>query len=137
MLLTCPQELESLSKLVQHMVQCHLLRDLKENYQAFYDGENCLECNKSFNKTSIWLHLGAVHNKVDDILIKKGMRPLKTPIVHSFKTIKVKTEIPDEEESEVSLKLFENASEDNQVGEEDENSLAEKVLFTADPLSSS
>ena len=122
------------------MVQCHLLRDLKENYQAFYDGENCLECNKSFNKTSIWLHLGAVHNKVDDILIKKGMRPLKTPIVHSFKTIKVKTERPDEEETEVSLKLIENAREDlidNQVGEEDENSLAETVLITADPLASS
>eukprot|EP00091_Calanus_sinicus_P015186 TRINITY_DN33153_c0_g1_i1.p2 TRINITY_DN33153_c0_g1~~TRINITY_DN33153_c0_g1_i1.p2 ORF type:complete len:119 (-),score=38.65 TRINITY_DN33153_c0_g1_i1:25-381(-) len=41
------------------------------------------------------MHIGATHNKLDEVLEKKGYRPLKAKIVPNFRKIQIKKERPD------------------------------------------
>ena len=59
------------------MIGSHLLTEIKQKYAHLYNGKECLECNKPFAKSSVWGHLGAVHNKLDEVLIERGLRPIK------------------------------------------------------------
>ena len=79
------------------MIGSHLLTEIKQKYGHLYNGKECLECNKTFPRGSVWQHLGAVHNKLDEVLIERGLRPIKVPPVPSLRQVFVKTEVEDQE----------------------------------------
>ena len=80
------------------MIGSHLLTEIKQKYGHLYNGKECLECNKPFAKTSVWGHLGAVHNKLDEVLIERGLRPIKVPVPPTLRQVFVKSERMEEEE---------------------------------------
>ena len=80
------------------MIGSHLLTEIKQKYAHLYNGKECLECNKPFAKSSVWGHLGAVHNKLDEVLIERGLRPIKVPPTPSLRQVVVKSERMEQEE---------------------------------------
>ena len=96
----CDKEEENMSKLVNHMISSHLLTEIKQRYASLYNGKECLECKKTFSKTTVWQHLGAVHNKLDEVLVERGLRPIKAPPTPTLRQVFVKIEA--EEEGEAS-----------------------------------
>ena len=88
----CEKELENVSQLANHMISSHFRDDIKEMCKNMYNGKECTECNKAFNKNSVWQHLGSVHNKLDDVLMMKGFRPLKTIVTPKMRQVTVKKE---------------------------------------------
>ena len=81
------------------MIGSHLLTEIKQKYAHLYNGKECLECNKAFAKSSVWGHLGAVHNKLDEVLIERGLRPIKVPVPPTLRQVFVKSERMEEEEA--------------------------------------
>ena len=80
------------------MIGSHLLTEIKQKYAHLYNGKECLECNKPFAKSSVWGHLGAVHNKLDEVLIERGLRPIKVPPTPTLRQVFVKSEMMEQEE---------------------------------------
>jgi len=70
----CNKEFESVSKLGQHMVTGHFLKEIRETYQDLYNGTECLLCNNTYSKNVfvMHMHIGATHNKLDEVLAKMG-----------------------------------------------------------------
>ena len=136
----CDRELANVSQLANHMIGSHLLRDIKDKFSAMYNGKECTECMKPFNKNSVWQHLGSVHNKLDEILISKGYRPLKTIVTPSMRKVVVKRERMDEDTSTTETpdyqlpNLFESvlASGDQ---EQETNDYDANMMAASDPLS--
>ena len=95
----CNKELENVSQLANHMIGSHMLRYIKEKFAPLYNGKECTECGKNYNKNAVWQHLGSVHNKLDEVLVEKGYRPLKTITTPKMKKVVVKREKPDEDPS--------------------------------------
>ena len=112
----CGKEEENLSLLKVHLVLKHFLPDIKARYKSLYDEGMCLLCSKPYPSTSIWQHIGCVHNKLDEILLDNGLSPLhNTPANISsgeevlVKTEETNTEDPLEEISdETDYREFEN-----------------------------
>ena len=74
----CEKEQTNSSALTQHLINSHnFLKDIRKRYQSLYQDSRCGLCEKVLPKTSIWQHLGNVHNKLDEFLIEKGLRPLR------------------------------------------------------------
>ena len=95
----CNKEMENVSQLVNHMIGSHMLRYIKEKFASLYNGRECTECGKTYTKNAVWQHLGSVHNKLDEVLVEKGYRPLKTITTPKMKKVVVKREKPEEEPS--------------------------------------
>ena len=75
------------------MISSHnFLKDIRKRYQSLYQDSRCGLCEKVLPKTSIWQHLGNVHNKLDEFLIEKGLRPLR------WQSTNIKTEVSSESE---------------------------------------
>ena len=74
----CGKEEENLSLLKLHMVLKHFLPDIKKRYKWLYDDGMCGLCSKPYPSTSIWQHIGAVHNKLDEILMENGLTPFNS-----------------------------------------------------------
>ena len=119
----CNKEFETVSKLGQHMVTGHFMKEIRETYRELYNGKECLLCNNTYARNVFIMHIGATHNKLDEVLAKNGYRPLKAKIVPNLKKIHIKKERPDADEvtNEYSS-LKENAQELSNEG----NSLAEE-----------
>lgn len=104
-----------------------------------YSGNQCTECNKVFKGNSVWIHLGAVHNKLDDVLIMKGFRPLKTIVTPKMRQVVVKRERPEEDSSANDTpdfglpNLFESVLATPTESEEDSNDYSDQ-LMVSDPL---
>ena len=132
----CDKEQENMSKLVNHMIGSHLLTEIRQKYAHLYNGKECLECNKTFPRASVWQHLGAVHNKLDEVLIERGLRPIKVPPVPSLRQVFVKTEVEDQEaggEQELQItNLF--ASYEAATTEGLDNVDSNDVEMATDPL---
>ena len=77
----CGKEEENLSLLKLHLVLKHFLSDIKKRYKSLYDDGACGLCSKPYPSTSIWQHIGAVHNKLDEILLENGLTPFNSPQV--------------------------------------------------------
>ena len=107
----CNKEFESLSKLGQHMVVAHFLKEIKETYKSLYNGKECVLCNNTYSRNVFVMHIGATHNKLDEVLTKNGYRPLKAKIVPNLKKITIKKERPDTSESTNEFSYFENSSQ--------------------------
>jgi len=110
----CSKEFESVSKLGQHMVTGHFLKEIREDYQNLYNGAECLLCNKPYNKNTFVMHIGATHDKLDEVLVKKGYRPLKAKIVPNFRKIQIKKERPD---SDATTEAYLNSEESSNNGD--------------------
>jgi len=130
----CNKELESLSKLGQHMVSLHFFKEIRETYNHLYNGKECTLCNNSYTKNTLVMHIGATHNKLDEVLVKNGYRPLKTKIVPNFKKITIKKERPDATESTNELDYFEKNSQEDQSSNEAENLIENGQSSTDDSL---
>ena len=102
----------SASALTMHLIGSHnFLREVRERYQALYQDNTCVLCQKRFAKSSIWQHLGSVHNKLDEILLEKGLKPVRRQ-----KMKRVKSEVDVETESAginiLDTLLFEDVDKD-------------------------
>merc|ERR1712098_682414 len=95
----------------------------RETYNHLYNGKECTLCNNSYTKNTFVMHIGATHNKLDEVLAKNGYRPLRAKIVPNFKKIAIKKERPDATESTNEFVHFEGNSQEDQSNNEAENLL--------------
>ena len=118
------------------MIGSHLLTEIKQKYGHLYNGKECLECNKAFAKTSVWGHLGAVHNKLDEVLIERGLRPIKVPLPPTLRQVFVKSERMEEEAEEEQELQISNlfASYDAATTEVGDPIDTSDVVMAGDPL---
>ena len=98
----CDKELDNVSQLATHTISSHFLKDLREKFSHLFNGKECMECNKTFTKTTIWPHLGSVHNKLDELLKEKGHRPIKSKVTPKMRKVVVKQERADVSSAEES-----------------------------------
>ena len=96
----CNKELESVSQLATHMISSHFLKDIRDKFSHLYNGKECMECHKGYTRNAIWLHLGSVHNKLDELLVEKGHRPIKTVVTPKMRKVVVKQERSEDSSSE-------------------------------------
>ena len=102
----CDKEQANSSVLTQHLISSHnFLKDIKKRYQSLYQDSRCGLCEKVLPKTSIWQHLGNVHNKLDEFLIEKGLRPLRWQL----QSRNIKSELSSQSEPD-------NVSDNNFIG---------------------
>ena len=88
-------DFENLSSLKNHLVTSHFKREIRAMFDC-YQNKKCLTCGKKFNSNqAVYLHIGSKHNRVSEILKRKGLRPLKPEIVFELRNTegKIKTEI--------------------------------------------
>ena len=100
----CSKPFESVSSLGQHMVTSHFPREIRETYQELLNGRECLLCRKEYSKTSFVMHIGVTHNKLDEVLEKNGLRPLKAKLTPMIKKINIKKEALEASNESVLLK---------------------------------
>ena len=75
----CGKEEENTSLLKLHLVLKHYLSDLKLRYKSQYEDGLCMICSRPYSPSAIWQHIGAVHNKLDKILLDNGLTPFSGP----------------------------------------------------------
>lgn len=134
----CDKELENVSQLATHMIGSHFLKDIREKFSHLYNGKECLECSKSFTRNTVWMHLGSVHNKLDELLVEKGHRPIKSVVTPKMRKVVVKkerAEASSTEEQDYQLpNLFESVL--TSAGQEQEPSDNDPMMIVNDPLMS-
>ena len=96
----CDKELDNVSQLATHMISSHFIKDIREKFSHLYNGKECMECHKGYKGNNIWLHLGSVHNKLDEVLVEKGLRPIKTVTTPKMRRVVVKQERAESSSSE-------------------------------------
>ena len=71
------------SKILNHYTS-HFQRELEQAYgHLLSEDMQCTLCGKdlkNFIKSKIWIHIGVTHDKTNDILIKKGIEPIRVNI---------------------------------------------------------
>eukprot|EP00092_Neocalanus_flemingeri_P035702 GFUD01038873.1.p1 GENE.GFUD01038873.1~~GFUD01038873.1.p1 ORF type:complete len:517 (-),score=80.92 GFUD01038873.1:14-1564(-) len=75
----CDKNIEGLSSLWQHYTNSHFQNDLRESYSNLMDLEEirCKLCAKQMKqKQGLLVHIGTVHLKVNEVLVKYGLKPL-------------------------------------------------------------
>ena len=91
---------------------------------------------KTFSKSTVWQHLGAVHNKLDEVLVERGLRPIKAPPTPTLRQVFVKREA--EEEGEASedqeLQISNLFASYDAATMEVEDPIDTSVEMAADPL---
>ena len=75
----CGKEEENTSLLKLHLVLKHYLSDLKVRYKSEYEDGLCMICSRPYSPSAIWQHIGAVHNKLDQVLLDNGLTPFNGP----------------------------------------------------------
>ena len=75
----CDKNIEGLSSLWQHYSNSHFQKDIKQSFGHLMDFEEirCKVCAKQMKqKQGLLVHVGTVHLKVNDVLVKYGLKPL-------------------------------------------------------------
>ena len=73
----CERSDRYVSELRNHYCRSHLLGDLKTEYANQTDGRICKLCGKRFSsKLNLYCHIGVKHNKLNHIMVKRGLHPL-------------------------------------------------------------
>jgi len=128
------------SQLATHMISSHFLKDIRDKFSHLYNGKECMECHKGYTRNAIWLHLGSVHNKLDELLVEKGHRPIKTVVTPKMRKVVVKQERSEDSSSETPdyqlPNLFENIMAGAVGGQEQEQSDYDQAMVVNDPLMS-
>jgi len=76
----CEKEVEGLSFLWNHYTNSHFHKDIKQSYGHLMDFEEmrCKLCDKQMKqKQGLLMHVGTVHQKVNEVLVKYGLNPLE------------------------------------------------------------
>ena len=76
----CDKSIEGLSFLWQHYTTSHFTKDIKQSYGSLMDFEQlrCKLCDKKMKqRQGLLTHMGAVHHKVNEVLVKYGLNPLE------------------------------------------------------------
>ena len=73
----CERSDRYVSELRNHYCRSHLLGDLKAEFANQTDGRICKLCGKRFSsKLNLYCHIGVKHNKLNHIMVKRGLHPL-------------------------------------------------------------
>ena len=71
------------SKILNHYTS-HFQRELEQAYgHLLSEDMQCTLCQKdlrNFIKSKVWIHIGVTHDKTNDILVKKGIEPIRVNI---------------------------------------------------------
>merc|ERR1719233_574818 len=76
----CEKSIEGMSFLWQHYTTSHFTKDIKQSYGSLMDFETlkCKLCDKKMKqRQGLVTHMGAVHHKVNEVLVKYGLIPLE------------------------------------------------------------
>jgi len=76
----CEKSIEGLSFLWQHYTTSHFTKDIKQSYGSLMDFETlkCKLCDKKMKqRQGLVTHMGTVHQKVNEVLVKYGLTPLE------------------------------------------------------------
>ena len=76
----CDKEVEGLSSLWNHYTNSHFHKDIKQSYGHLMDFEEmkCKLCDKQMKqKHGLLMHVGTVHQKVNEVLVVRGLNPLE------------------------------------------------------------
>ena len=79
----CQKTTPSVATLWQHYARMHFFAELKSDYgfMANIADKSCNECGSHFKAVdALFLHIGTVHRKVNEIMEKKGMVGLDMPV---------------------------------------------------------
>jgi len=79
----CQKTTPSVAMLCQHYARTHFTAELKSDYafMAKIANKSCKECKSQFKSVdALFLHIGTVHRKVNEIMEKKGLVCLDMPI---------------------------------------------------------
>merc|ERR1712025_301708 len=86
----CNKTMNNSAQLWQHYSRNHFLAELKAEYGSMADIQNkiCGECGSVSKSVDIlFIHIGTVHRKVNEIMEKRGLVSLKMPGVRSRKSM--------------------------------------------------
>jgi len=86
----CQKTTPSLASLWQHYARMHFFAELKSDYcfMANIANKSCNECGSQFKAVdALFLHIGTVHRKVNEIIEKKGLVCLEMPNSRSRKSM--------------------------------------------------
>jgi len=86
----CNKTMNNNAQLWQHYARNHFLAELKAEYGSMADIQNkiCRECGSVSKSVDIlFIHIGTVHRKVNEIMEKRGLVSLKMPGVRSRKSM--------------------------------------------------
>eukprot|EP00092_Neocalanus_flemingeri_P026456 GFUD01028677.1.p1 GENE.GFUD01028677.1~~GFUD01028677.1.p1 ORF type:complete len:596 (+),score=137.08 GFUD01028677.1:54-1841(+) len=78
----CEKTTPSASTLCQHYARFHFSAELKSDYSAMANigNKSCNDCGSNFRSLeALYLHIGTVHRKVNEIMEKKGLVALEIP----------------------------------------------------------
>ena len=76
----CDKEVEGLSSLWNHYTNSHFHKVIKQSYGHLMDFEEmrCKLCDKQMKqKQGLLMHVGTVHQKVNEVLVTYGLNPLE------------------------------------------------------------
>jgi hypothetical protein len=88
--LICQKTTPSIATLWQHYARMHFFAELKSDYSfmANIGNKSCNECGSSFKAVdALFLHIGTVHRKVNEIMEKKGLPCLEMPMNRTRKSM--------------------------------------------------
>merc|ERR1719318_1590380 len=92
----CKKSLDSEKPLLQHLVNSHFHKEVREKFVNLHEGSKCLICDKDIKKSGMTIHIGSTHRKVNEILLEKGLKPVQ--ITKGSTAPILKQEIKDEDE---------------------------------------
>ena len=78
----CQKDFNSTSVLTQHMVRTHFNGEVRERFVDLVSDDRCTLCDKALPPNTAghyqaWvLHVGAKHNKVETIMLERGLKPI-------------------------------------------------------------
>jgi len=78
----CQKLNPSLAMLWQHYARVHFMAQLKSDFSAMANiaGKSCNDCGSQFKSVdALFLHIGTVHRKVNEIMEKRGLVSLEMP----------------------------------------------------------
>ena len=86
----CNKTHSSLAQVWQHYARQHFLPELKVEYSFMADiaSKSCTECGSRLSSIdALFLHIGTVHRKVNEILQKRGLHSLEAPVLRMRKSM--------------------------------------------------
>ena len=89
----CDKKCTTPSKLSRHIVESHFRELLKERFSHLVSGNNCTLCGKEFKiARKLIIHIGSKHNKLEEIMVEKGLMLIQDIFNPKFNNMEIKNE---------------------------------------------